>query len=168
MKDQDVFCPLFDWSMMKGRAFLSQSLGLRGSGRGECLLRMVLLEAKEIGTAQWGLCRGPASGRGDWGTISWTLGARVHLNMSEESIALVLENWHLTLQMIAQLLGTLIRQSLAAVEVLLIYYWREKEKTSANFWEQIIFCITHTDMHAHAGTKILTPKIRHQHNTQFI
>lgn len=144
---------LFDWSMMNGRAFLFQTLELRGAGREEYLTETVLWEAKDIGTPQPGLCRGTASGRGDWDTISWSLGVRIHSNMSEESIAFMFEDWHLSLQRIAQLFGALIRQALDAVKVLLIYYWREKEKTSANFWEQIVNCITRTDMHAHASTK---------------
>lgn len=102
---------------------------------------------------QQGLCRGTASGKGDWDTINWVLGASTNLNMSEEAITFVFENWHLTLHMTAQLFGTLIRQSLAAVEVLLIYFWREEEKSSANFWEQIIDCTIHTDVHADAGSK---------------
>lgn len=51
--------------MMNGRAFLSQTLELRGAGKEESLIRMVLLEANEIGTPQPGVCRDTASGRGD-------------------------------------------------------------------------------------------------------
>lgn len=160
MKDQEVFYPLFVWlTHDEWKGFPVPNPWTGKSWKEECLLRTVVLEAKVTGTPQRGVCRGTASGRGDWDTKSWSLGAGIDFNMSEEAIVFMFENWHLTLQMITQLFGTLIRQTLAVVEVLLVYYWREKGKTSPNFWEQIIDCITHTDMLADAGSKTLTPKI---------
>lgn len=129
MKDQDASCPLFDWSFVKGRVFLPQTLELRAARRVSHSDGFVGSQGHQH-SIDWS-SRGTVSGGGDWGTLNWSLWAKEYLNMSQEAITLVLGNWNLSLQMTAQLFGTLIRQSQAAVEILLIYYWTEKEKTSA-------------------------------------
>lgn len=138
MKDRDAFCPLLVWlNPREIKGFAALNPWTEGSWKRRVSHRNGFVRSQGDQHTIASPSRGTASGRGDWGTVNWSLWARTHLNMSEESITFILENWNLCLQMTAQLFGALIRQSLTAVKILLIYYWTEKEKTSAKLRKRL-------------------------------